>query len=157
MLKWLVVPYTPCLSQELFPTYIWSVYLCLRGNRLNFYFEKNLLSDLLVRQCLMLLVIFVKPRYILHLLKHNFLSIIRTLIFNSLSQNLIQTLSTSYLFYQFGSQPARFFSLLLATFDVFLLLLKALRKFAAPVRRRNQNMLRCNWNFLVWVIKIRIL
>lgn len=88
--------------------------------------------------------------------KSTFFNIIRISIFNSLSPSLIHTLSTSNLFYQFISQPARFFSLLLATFDVFLLLLKALRKLAAPVLRRNQNMLRCNWNFLVWVIKIRI-
>lgn len=93
------------------------------------------------------------------LLKHHqlFFNIVRIFNFNSLSPSLIHTLSASNLFYQFDSQPARFFSLLLATFAVFLLLLKALRKLAAPVRRRNQNILRCNWNFLVWVIKIRIL
>lgn len=105
--------------------------------------------------------IFINPRYILRfhrihqifpcrvprcLFKHQlFFNIIRIWVFHFfLLPSLIHTLSTSNLFYQFGSQPAIFFSLLFATFDVFLLLLKALRKLAAPVRRRNQNMLRCN-------------
>lgn len=171
---------TPRLSHKLISTDIWGVYLCLHGNRLNFLFRENFpdggslgsgdleafnyfyeahshklffgfqISWIFFKRDTMTPLIsplVFKPNPFLTSSEFQFLFLRAK--FNPHTQHQQNVLSI-------GLQPARFFSLLLATFDVFLLLLKALRKLAAPVRRRNQNMLQSNLNFLVWVIKSKI-